>query len=122
MSHCKVINFVDYSLNQGAPTGHESAETPIGHESKSQEDNEALRIELAEAKIREEFTDARLHEVEGEMAQLREKEELEADYQKQVDEMYFFGYHCCMKKHGIKRDIPSIPPGEEDKLRGKPSQ
>ena len=28
-----VINFVDYSLNQGAPAGHESAETPIGHES-----------------------------------------------------------------------------------------
>ncbi|RVW73913.1 hypothetical protein CK203_056345 [Vitis vinifera] len=33
MSHCKVINFVDYSLNQGAPAGHESAETPSGHES-----------------------------------------------------------------------------------------
>nr|CAN74127.1 hypothetical protein VITISV_023225 [Vitis vinifera] len=28
-----VINFVDYSLNQGAPARHESAETPIGHES-----------------------------------------------------------------------------------------
>ncbi|RVW93234.1 Copia protein [Vitis vinifera] len=28
-----VINFVDYSLNQGAPAGHESTETPIGHES-----------------------------------------------------------------------------------------
>ena len=29
----QVINFVDYSLNQGAPAGHKSAETPIGHES-----------------------------------------------------------------------------------------
>ena len=38
---------------------------------KSQEDNEALRIELAEAKSREESTDARLHEAEAEMAQLR---------------------------------------------------
>nr|CAN77003.1 hypothetical protein VITISV_028505 [Vitis vinifera] len=28
-----VINFVDYSLHQGAPAAHESAETPIGHES-----------------------------------------------------------------------------------------
>ncbi|KAL6324296.1 hypothetical protein AAG906_007413 [Vitis piasezkii] len=27
------INFVDQSLNQGAPAGHESAETPIGHKS-----------------------------------------------------------------------------------------
>ena len=51
-----------------------------------------------------------------------EREELEANHQKQVDEMYFFGYRCCMKKHGIKQDVPSIPPGEEDKLRGKPSQ
>ena len=126
---------------------------------KSQEDNEALRIELAEAKSREESVDARLHEAEGEMAQLRgevrqlrtevsiekkqredlqlrlsaqkeeleaefaaERWELEADYQKQVDEMYLFGYRCCMKKHGIKRDVPSILPGEEEKLRGKPSQ
>ena len=51
-----------------------------------------------------------------------EREELEADYQKQVDEMYFFGYRCCMKKHGIKRDVPSISPNEEEKLRSKPSQ
>ena len=29
------INFVDHSLIQGAPAGHESAETPIGHESVS---------------------------------------------------------------------------------------
>ncbi|RVW51763.1 hypothetical protein CK203_066846 [Vitis vinifera] len=29
----EVINFVDYSLNQGVPAGHESADTPIGHES-----------------------------------------------------------------------------------------
>ncbi|RVW19515.1 hypothetical protein CK203_116259 [Vitis vinifera] len=29
-----VINFIDYSLNQGAPAGHESAGTPTGHESK----------------------------------------------------------------------------------------
>ncbi|RVW88504.1 hypothetical protein CK203_043869 [Vitis vinifera] len=80
---------------------------------KSQDDNEALRIELAEAKTQKE-------ELEAEFA--TQREELETDYQKQVDEMYFFGYRCCMKKHGIKRDVPSIPPGEEDKLRGKPSQ
>ena len=127
--------------------------------SAAREDNEALRIELAEVKSREESTDARLHEVEDEMTQLRgevrqlrtevsiekkqrenlqlrlsvqkeeleaefaaKMEELEADYQKQVDEMVFFGYRCCMKKYGIKRDVLSIPPGEEEKLRGKPSQ
>ncbi|RVW62877.1 hypothetical protein CK203_060372 [Vitis vinifera] len=97
-----VINFVDYSLIQGAPAGHESAGTPIGHESGG------LRLS------------AQKEELEGEFAV--EREELEADYQKQVDEMYFFSYRCCMKKHGIKRDVPSIPPSEEEKLRCKPAQ
>ena len=40
---------------------------------KSQEDNEAVRIELAEAKSLEESTNACLHEAEGEMTQLREE-------------------------------------------------
>ena len=56
-------------------------------------------------------------ELESEFAV--EREELEADYQKQVDDMFFFGYRCCMKKHGIKRDVPSILPGEENKLLEK---
>ena len=121
-------------------------------------DNEALRADLAEARSREESTDAHLHEAEDEVALLRgevrqlrtevsvekkqkeelhvrltaqkeelegefaaEREELEADYQKQVDDMFFFGYRCCMKKHGIKRDVPSILPGEEKKLLDKPA-
>ena len=63
---------------------------------------------------------AQKEELEAEFAAKRE--ELETDYQKQVDEMYLFGYHCCMKKHDIKRDVPSILPSEEDKLRDKPSQ
>ncbi|RVW91214.1 hypothetical protein CK203_031791 [Vitis vinifera] len=33
LQDASVINFVDYPLNQGALAGHESAETPIGHES-----------------------------------------------------------------------------------------
>ena len=125
----------------------------------AREDNEALRVDLAEVKSREESTVVHLHEAEDEVARLRgevrqlrtkasiekkqkedlqlrlttqkeeldgefaaEREELEVDYQKQVDEMYFFDYRYCMKKHGIKRDVPSIPPGEEEKLRGKPAQ
>ena len=34
---------------------------------------------------------AQKEELEGEFAV--EREELEADYQKQVDDMFFFGYH-----------------------------
>ena len=63
---------------------------------------------------------AQKEELKAEFA--TEREELKADYQKQIDEMYFFDYRCCMKKHGIKRDVLSIPPGEEEKLHGKPSQ
>ncbi|RVW54008.1 hypothetical protein CK203_072911 [Vitis vinifera] len=48
-----------------------------------------------------------------------EREELEAEYKKQVDDTFIFGYRCCMKKNGIKRDVPSIPPGEEKKLHDK---
>ncbi|RVW47935.1 hypothetical protein CK203_096804 [Vitis vinifera] len=101
--------------------------------------NEALRVELAEAKSREESTAGRLHEAEGEAARLRdelrldvqkeelerefavEREELAADYQQQVDDTFIFGYRCCMKKNGIKRDTPSIPQGEEKKLHEKPA-
>ena len=116
---------------------------------RSQDDNEALRTELEEAKSREEATATRLHEAEDERAQLSgevrqlrikvsiekkqkeklqlrliaqkkkeleaefvaQREELETEHQKQMDEMYFFGYRCCMKKNDIKRDITSIPLG-----------
>ena len=36
-------------------------------------------------------------------------------YQWQVDDMFFYGYRCCMKKHGITDDIPNIPLDDEDK-------
>ncbi|KAL6328594.1 hypothetical protein AAG906_038789 [Vitis piasezkii] len=126
---------------------------------RSEDDKEALRIELEEVKSREKAIGDRLNEVESEKAQLggevrqlrtelsierKQKEDLqlrliaqrkelearftvqrkklETEYQKQVDEMYFFGYRCCMKKNDIKRNVPSIPPGEEDKMRRDPPQ
>ncbi|RVX10804.1 hypothetical protein CK203_018302 [Vitis vinifera] len=77
--------------------------------STMREENEALRVELAEAKSREESTAGRLHEAEGEAARLRdelrldvqkeelerefavEREELAADYQQQVDDTLSLG-------------------------------
>ena len=83
-----------------------------------------LRTEVSIKKKQREDLKSRLsaqkEELETEF--VAQREELETDYKKQVDKMYFFGYRCCMKKHGIKRDVPSILPIEEDKLRGKPSQ
>ncbi|RVW90007.1 hypothetical protein CK203_035898 [Vitis vinifera] len=52
--------------------------------------------------------DVQKEELEREFAV--EREELAADYQQQVDDTFIFGYRCCMKKNGIKRDTPSIPP------------
>ena len=46
-------------------------EQPEASLSAAREDNEALRVELAEAKSWEESTDARLLEAEDEMASLR---------------------------------------------------
>ena len=57
---------------------------------------------------------------ELEVGFVTQKKELEAEYQKQVDEMYFFGYRCCMKKNGIMHDIHSLPSDDEDEILGGP--
>ena len=49
---------------------------------------------------------------------MAQKEEMEMEYQRQVDEMYFFGYRCCMKKNSIMHDIPSLPSDDEDVIPG----
>lgn len=59
---------------------------------------------------------AQRKELEARSAVRRKK--LEAEYQKQVDEMYFFSYRCCIKKNGIMRDIPSLPSDDEGDIPG----
>ncbi|RVW17604.1 hypothetical protein CK203_096715 [Vitis vinifera] len=74
--------------------------------STMREENEALRVKQKEdLQLR---LDVQKEELEREFAV--EREELAADYQQQVDDTFIFGYRCCMKKNGIKRDTPSIPP------------
>ena len=52
-----------------------------------------------------------------------QKEDLEANYQKQADDMFFYGYRCCMKKHDIANDTLSFPSDdEEDEFFGGPAQ
>lgn len=29
---------------------------------------------------------------------------------------FFYGYQCCMKKHGITDEIPNIPSDKEDEI------
>ena len=106
-------------------------------EAKSREESMEARLHEAEdemaplrGEVRQLWTEASIEKKQKKDLQLRltaqkeklerefaaEREELEADYQKQVDNTFIFGYRCCMKKNGIKRDVPSIPPGEEKKL------
>ncbi|RVX14160.1 hypothetical protein CK203_011366 [Vitis vinifera] len=106
-------------------------------DAKSREESMEARLREAEdemarlrGEVRQLRTEASIEKKQKEDLQLRltaqkeelqrefaaEREELEADYQKQVDDTFIFGYRCCMKKNGIKRDVPSIPPGEEKKL------
>ena len=49
-----------------------------------------------------------------------QKKEMKTEYQRQVDEMYLFGYRCCMKKNDIMHDIPSLPSDDEDVILGGP--
>ena len=75
VSHCKSgeeelrsrLEQAEASLFAARRASEESVEAL----KRSQDDNEALRIELAEAKSREEAIEARLHEADDETAQLR---------------------------------------------------
>lgn len=51
-----------------------------------------------------------------------QKEALEADYQKQIDDMFFYYYQCCIKKHGITQDTPSFFSDDEDEVLDDPTQ
>lgn len=43
------------------------------------------------------------------------KKKLETTYHKQVDEIFFYGYSCCIRKHENIDDIISIPSDDEVK-------
>ncbi|RVW41992.1 hypothetical protein CK203_092859 [Vitis vinifera] len=111
-------------------------------EVKSREESTAGRLHEAEgeaARLRDEVSQLRTEvsneKKQKEDLQLRldvQKEELEREFccgkggtcsglPAAVDDTFIFGYRCCMKKNGIKRDTPSIPPGEEKKLYEKPA-
>lgn len=60
---------------------------------KAEEENERLRQEMEELRV-------------GFAAQ---KKELEGEYKKQVDDMFFFNDRYCIKKYGITQETPQLP-------------
>ena len=88
--------------------------------------NEALQTEIRQlkldnttikstkAKLEEEGTWVKL-ELERAWANfMKEKNDLETTHQKQVDEIFFYGYDYHMRKHGITDDVPSLPFDDDD--------
>ena len=80
---------------------------------KTEKERDVANVEAPRLKEEEEAVKSKCKKVEQENEGLRkemeklqagfvaQKEELEGEYQKQVDDIFFFGYRCCMKKHGI---------------------
>ncbi|RVW33982.1 hypothetical protein CK203_100762 [Vitis vinifera] len=84
--------------------------------------------EVDRLKEKGEAMEAKYKGTEQENSQLkREVDELRANFaaqkkEKQVDEMYFIDYRCCMKKNSIMHDIPSLPSDDEDEILGDSSE
>ena len=77
-------------------------------------------LESSKARTKEKYAQLKLKVKQTVFDFTKEKNELEATYQQQVDYMFFYGYRFCMKKHGITNDVPRIPSDKEDEvvLRG----
>ena len=61
-------------------------------------------------------------ELEKLQAGFATQKELEDEYQKQVDDMFLFGYQCCMKKNNITQHIPNYPSNDMDKAADTSTQ
>lgn len=93
---------------------------------EAEEEKETTRIEACKVKVEKDATEVKCKEMEQEKEQLQkeleelraayatQKKELDEDYHKQVYDMFFFGYQCCMMKNDITQDILSYPSNEED--------
>ena len=100
---------------------------------KIEEEKETVQVETCRLAEEKKIMAANKKKTEEEVVRLRQelqilwagfaaqKEDFEAGYQKQVDDMFFYGYQCCMKKHGIAQDNPSFPSDDKDEFLGGPA-
>ena len=52
---------------------------------------------MSKAKVKEKFIWLKYELEQIKVGFAKEKKELEVAYQQQVDDMFFYSYHCCMK-------------------------
>ena len=79
-------------------------------------------MEVSKKKIEEETERLKQELQDLQVGFATQKEQLEAEYQKQVDDMSFYGYQCCMKKHGIAHDTPNFPSDDENEALSGPAR
>ena len=85
-----------------------------------EQEKDQLKKELEELWV---ASNARKKELEELWARFAtKKKKLEEDYQKQVDDMFFFNYQCCMRKNNITQDIPNCLSDEENATVSGPAQ
>lgn len=99
---------------------------------KAGEERKAANTETHYLRDEREAVEAKYKKVEQENKRLKKKmeevqvgfaaqnEELKGEYQRWVNDMFFFGYQCCMKKNGITQDIPIYPSDGEDIATNSP--
>lgn len=93
---------------------------------KTDEEKEASQVEACQLAKEKTTMMTKKEKTKNEIAQLRrelqdlrarfaaQKKDLETNYQKQVDDKFFYGYRCCMKKHDITNDTPNFPFDDDD--------
>nr|CAN68727.1 hypothetical protein VITISV_033603 [Vitis vinifera] len=75
---------------------------------------EKMAMEAEKEKIEEETAWLRWELQDLRAGFAAQKKDLEVDYQKQVDDMLFYGYRCYMMKHDIANDTLNFPFDDED--------
>ena len=83
---------------------------------KEEEEREVVNVEAHYLREEGEAAEAKCKKVEQQNERMRKEieelwvgfatqnEELKGEYQKQVDDIFFFGYQYCMKKNDITQD------------------
>lgn len=92
---------------------------------RAEEEREMAQVEANHLREEVKATEAKDRDADQEIAHLRkeleesragfavQKKELENKYHRQVDDIFFVGYRCCIKKNDITQDTPSYLSDDE---------
>lgn len=83
---------------------------------KTEEENKVVQTNTRRLAEEKDAMATDKEKIEEEAGFTKQKKALEATYQKQVDDMFFYSYWCCMKKHGITQDTSSFSSDDEDEV------